>query len=93
MKEALSETRLKPKVGGGLMHQGNEGDGKSSISGCNIDDVTDEMSSIGNGLNSKMLPTSTPVRASMMKATAKVSPSPMRDDDDDDDDDFFDALD
>ena len=74
------------------MHRGNDGDGQSSISGCNINDVTDELSSVSNGLHNKMLPTHTPIRASMMKTPVKASPSPYQDEDNEDDD-FFDALD
>ena len=50
-----------------LIRRANDGDGQSSISGCNVNDVTDELSSISNGLNNKMLPASTPIRATMMK--------------------------
>ena len=53
--------------------------------------MTDELSSVSNGLHNKMLPTHTPVRASMMKTPTKTSPSPYQDEDDDDD--FYDALD
>ena len=49
------------------MHHGNDGDGQSSISGCNVNDVTDELSNMSNGLHNKMLPATTPIRASMMK--------------------------
>ena len=70
IKDAVSENQQLSRGAGGppnLIRKGYDGDGQSSISGCNVNDVTDELSSISNGLNNKMLPASTPIRASMMK--------------------------
>ena len=72
-------------MSGKLLHQGHDGD--SSLNG---DAYTDDMSSVSHGLENKMLPTSTPIRASMMKIHAKTV---AKHEDEDDDDDFFDALD
>ena len=55
-----------------------------------MNDVTDELSSMSNGVHNKMLPATTPIRASMMKGSSKPT-SPMHQEEDDDD--FFDALD
>ena len=55
-----------------------------------MNDVTDELSSTSNGVHNKMLPATTPIRASMMKGSSKPSSPVIHEDDDDD---FFDALD
>ena len=62
-----------------------------SVSTKNCDAITDDLSSVGHGLANKMISTTAPIRATMMKETQMMEEALYANDDDDDD--FFDALD